>query len=68
MTESGPVANASVRVDTTVPTDDEMAAISAAVEVLWPRPGVATPEAAPPRWRFSGRWWTRPIVSRRIRP
>jgi hypothetical protein len=58
----------STRVDATVPTDEEMAAISAAVEVLWPRPGTAAPVAKPPRWRFSGRWWTRPLVSRRIRP
>lgn len=68
MTMAESEVQATVRADTTVPTDEEMAAISAAVEVLWPRPGVAAPVAAPPRWRFSGRWWTRPIVSRRIRP
>ena len=22
----------------------------------------------PPRWRWSGRWWTKPIPSRRVRP
>ncbi|MEM9516502.1 MAG: hypothetical protein AAGA42_16755 [Actinomycetota bacterium] len=51
------------------PTDEEAAAIAAATEGLWPRPVVA---AAPPAqrsaWRFSGRWWSRPIAARRERP
>jgi hypothetical protein len=49
-------------------TDEEVAAIAAAIEVTWPRPvapGVAEP---PPRWRFSGRWWTKPVPLRRNRP
>ena len=29
------------------------------------RPGAST---APPRWRFAGRWWTKPIAVRRDRP
>lgn len=44
-----------------VPTAEEMAAIVAAVELLWPRPEApapATPDSATPAWRFSGRWWT----------
>ena len=50
------------------PTDEEMAAIAAAIEVSWPV-AVAAPEVeAPPRWRFAGRWWTRPIPVRRDRP
>ena len=50
------------------PTDEEAAAIVAAIEVAWPRAVVAEAAAAPPRWRFSGRWWTKPIPSRRDRP
>ena len=52
------------------PTDEEAAAIVAAVEVLWPRPVVvaATEESRRPVWRFSGRWWSKPVQSRRARP
>ncbi|HEV2370406.1 MAG TPA: hypothetical protein VGR90_11070 [Acidimicrobiales bacterium] len=52
------------------PTDDEMAAILAAVEAVWPRPRPvsADPETPPTAWRFSGRWWARPLVARRDRP
>jgi hypothetical protein len=51
------------------PTDEEAVAIAAAVEALWPRPVVVI-ESAPPRsaWRFSGRWWARPVPARRDRP
>jgi hypothetical protein len=50
------------------PTDEEMAAIAAAVEVAWPR-AVATGEPpTPPRWRFAGRWWSKPVPARRERP
>jgi hypothetical protein len=45
-----------------------VAAIVAAIEVTWPRP-VATPAAEPPpRWRFSGRSWAKPVPLRRVRP
>jgi len=51
-----------------IPTDDEAAAIAAAIEVSWPR-AVAAPSAGePPRWRFAGRWWTKPVPVRRGRP
>lgn len=52
------------------PTPEELAAILAAVEMAWPRPVVVAPAAdtEPPRWRFSGRWWVRPVPSRRVRP
>jgi hypothetical protein len=52
------------------PTEEEMAAIVAAVEVAWPRPAdaIAGPVRALPRWRFAGRWWTKPIPVRRDRP
>jgi hypothetical protein len=53
------------------PTDDELAAIVAAVELAWPRP-VVVPEPARPTsaWRFSGRWWVgdRPVAADRRRP
>jgi hypothetical protein len=50
------------------PTDEEAVAITAAIEVAWPR--AEMPLAAEPlsRWRFAGRWWTKPIPVRRDRP
>jgi hypothetical protein len=51
-----------------VPTDDEAAAIIAALEVSWPRAGAQPVDDAPPRWRFSGRWWSKPLPMRRDRP
>jgi hypothetical protein len=50
------------------PTDEEVAAIMAAVEVTWPRPVLVEEPAPVSRWRFSGRWWTRPVPARRARP
>jgi hypothetical protein len=51
------------------PTEEEAAAIVAAVELLWPR---ATADDRSGRrqsaWKFSGRWWTQPIPLRRARP
>jgi hypothetical protein len=53
-----------------LPTDEEVAAISAAVEALWPKPVVveSSPVARKPTWRFSNRWWVVPILTRRPRP
>ncbi|MDQ2728601.1 MAG: hypothetical protein M3Y91_12235 [Actinomycetota bacterium] len=51
------------------PTEAEVAAIAAAVEALWPRPAAPEPGPAGPHpWRFSGRWWARPVAARRNRP
>jgi hypothetical protein len=50
------------------PTDEEAAAIAAAIEVSWPRAAAAAEQEPPPRWRFAGRWWTKPIPIRRDRP
>jgi hypothetical protein len=51
------------------PTEEEAVAIAAALEVGWPRLVVAAdPDVQPPRWRFSGRWWSRPVPQRRARP
>ena len=64
-----PVLLASVSRD---PTDEELVAIVAAMEALWPRPaaapwnGTETDESS--AWRFSGRWWARPLPARRARP
>ena len=57
----------SVRI-TPDPTDEEAAAIVAAIEVGLPRSGA---EAAPDvvsRWRWSGRWWSKPVPVLRGRP
>ena len=55
-----------------VPSDEEAAAIVAAVEVAWPRAiPVGSSWAADDeqsRWRFSGRWWSKPVPARRDRP
>ncbi len=54
-----------------MPTDEEAVAVMAAMHVLWPRPvGDADSYAGPrvPVWRFSNRWWARPVPSRRVRP
>ncbi len=52
---------------TPVPTDDEAAAIIAAIQVTEPaaQPAAADPT---PRWRWSGRWWSKPMMLRRDRP
>jgi len=53
-----------------MPTDEEVVAIMAGVEALWPKPAVIV-DSAPARstsWRFSGRWWSRPVPARRDRP
>lgn len=50
------------------PEPEELAAIIAAVEMTWPRPVVANPHQEIPRWRFSGRWWSKPLPVRRDRP
>jgi len=52
------------------PTDEEVVAIMAGVEAMWPKPAVVV-DSAPARntsWRFSGRWWSRPVPARRDRP
>jgi hypothetical protein len=53
-----------------VPTDEEAAAIAAAITVAWPAAPAPSDWSAnePSRWRFSGRWWSKPIPVRRDRP
>jgi hypothetical protein len=50
------------------PSDEELAAIVAAVETTWPRAAAAAAPDDLPRWRFSGRWWSKPVPMRRSRP
>ncbi len=52
------------------PSDEEVVAIMAAMEALWPRPVVVgdTPTRRRAGWRFSGRWWALPLPVRRNRP
>jgi hypothetical protein len=53
------------------PTDEEAVAIVAAVEALWPKPLVIAEHQSPlrtPTWRFSARWWAKPLPARRDRP
>ncbi len=52
------------------PTEDEAVAIVAAMEVLWPRPVIVDEEERRRQttWRFSGRWWAKPVPTRRDRP
>jgi hypothetical protein len=50
------------------PTDEEVAAVVAAIELSWPVAVADAAEPDTPRWRFSGRWWSKPIPLRRNRP
>ena len=53
------------------PTAEQAAVTMAAIEHLWPRPVLVLPTETvrhTPPWRFSGRWWVRPVASRRERP
>jgi hypothetical protein len=49
------------------PSVEEAAAIVAAVEAAWPRPAAVAP-VSESRWRWSGRWWTKPVPLDRDRP
>lgn len=52
-----------------VPTEEEAAAIAAAITKMWPQPVVAaTDKKSYNYWRFSGRWWANDAISRRGRP
>ena len=51
------------------PDPGVLAAIVAALAEAWPRPEPPRRPGAPPSaWRFSGRWWMEPTVTRRQRP
>ncbi|HEY7947567.1 MAG TPA: hypothetical protein VID75_07820 [Acidimicrobiales bacterium] len=66
MTDSGRTEVLSVH---PAPEPAVLAAIMAAVEEAWPRPvAAATADQSVSAWRFSGRWWTKPVSMRRDRP
>lgn len=50
------------------PTDEEAAAIVAAIEMSTPRAVVEQAGVTTPRWRWSGRWWAKPVPLNRTRP
>ncbi len=53
------------------PTEDEAAAIAAALHTVLAASGAPAGDDAPaadPVWRFSGRWWNRPVAQARLRP
>jgi hypothetical protein len=50
------------------PTAEEAAAIAAALEVTRPVVVPTAPKPKESRWRFSGRWWSKPVPARRARP
>jgi hypothetical protein len=52
------------------PSDEEAAAVIAAIEALWPRPvsAASSSRIVSPAWRFSGRWWSGTSVVRQSRP
>jgi hypothetical protein len=51
-----------------VPSEEELAAIMAAIQVTTPQVAVVASGPVERPWRFSGRWWRRPIAARRDRP
>lgn len=55
---------------TPVPTEEEAAAITAAVLLMWPQPAAPVDNSNRDNvsWRFSGRWWASNHISRRRRP
>jgi len=63
--------NINVKSISPAPTEEEAAAIAAAVTMMWPQP-VAASSANDKKpnesWRFSGRWWASNHISRRRRP
>jgi hypothetical protein len=51
------------------PSDEEAAAVVAALEALWPKVGSTNAaRIVSPAWRFSGRWWSGTSVVRQSRP
>jgi hypothetical protein len=50
------------------PAGEELAAIVAAALAAWSPAEMYESEVDENRWRFSGRWWARPVAARRDRP
>jgi hypothetical protein len=66
----GQTMNVNVGSITPIPTEEEAAAIAAAVTMMWPQPVLAQQNTGKTNesWRFSGRWWSDNSIARRIRP
>jgi hypothetical protein len=67
----GQAMNLNIGAISPAPTDEEAAAIAAAVTMMWPQPVVLSAsdnKTANVSWRFSGRWWASNHISRRSRP
>jgi hypothetical protein len=62
--------NVNVGSITPIPSDEEAAAIAAAVTMMWPQPVAPSQNTRKTNesWRFSGRWWSDNSIARRIRP
>lgn len=66
---AGGAASGAVAGVTPEPTDEEAAAIVAALQLAVTGPAAGGPLRDPvSRWRFSGRWWSKPVPARRSRP
>ena len=66
----GEAMNVNVGSITPIPSDEEAAAIAAAVTMMWPQPVAPAQNTRKTNesWRFSGRWWSDNSIARRIRP
>ena len=49
-------------------SDEELAAIVAAIVATSDGPGPEPSAPRPSRWRFAGRWWSAPVPLQRRRP
>jgi len=67
---SGNTSGAAAMQISPTPTDEETAAIVAAIEVAHRRVLVLEPARTirNTSWKFSGRWWAKPLAARRDRP
>ncbi len=66
---SGPFISP-IQAITPAPSTEEAVVIVAAMEALWPRAVISAEQESTrsTSWRFSGRWWARPHIQRRVRP
>jgi hypothetical protein len=67
----GEAMNVNIGAISPAPTEEEAAAIAAAITMMWPQPVALSTTAhtnANVSWRFSGRWWASNHISRRSRP
>ncbi|MDC0359534.1 hypothetical protein OAM92_02265 [Acidimicrobiales bacterium] len=55
---SSPADSAGIQVSP-APTEEELVAIMAAYEALWPKPSASTGPEGSQRWRYAGRWWSK---------